>query len=154
MIPANLCFLLRDGQVCLAMKKRGFGAGLWNGAGGKKRPGETMRSAAVRELEEELGVIVDEAALEPAGTLEFRFADHPDWDTRVDVFRVRSWDGDPAESEEMAPRWFRTEDVPLAEMWTDDRFWLPQVLAGRDVEAAFTFSEAGTVIDDQQVRFL
>ena len=37
------------------MKKRGFGAGKWNGFGGKVEPGETIVEAAVREVKEECG---------------------------------------------------------------------------------------------------
>lgn len=32
--------------VLLGMKKRGFGAGKWNGFGGKVQPGETIEEAA------------------------------------------------------------------------------------------------------------
>jgi len=38
------------------MKKRGFGAHLWNGFGGKVDPNETITAAAIREMEEESGV--------------------------------------------------------------------------------------------------
>jgi hypothetical protein len=36
----NLCLFRKDGQILLAMKKRGFGAGKWNGYGGKVQPDE------------------------------------------------------------------------------------------------------------------
>ena len=40
---------IRDGdQLLLGMKKRGFGAGKWNGFGGKVDPGETILQGAVR----------------------------------------------------------------------------------------------------------
>ena len=35
-------------RVLLGMKKRGFGAGKWNGFGGKLEPGETIEEAAKR----------------------------------------------------------------------------------------------------------
>ena len=40
-------------RLLLGMKKRGFGAGKWNGFGGKIEPGETPRQAAIREIREE-----------------------------------------------------------------------------------------------------
>ncbi len=46
-----------DGSVLLGMKKRGFGAGKWNGFGGKVEKGESNTQAAIRELEEESGII-------------------------------------------------------------------------------------------------
>ncbi len=39
----------------------------WAPPGGKRDPGESVRGAAVRELEEETGLRVDPAALEPVG---------------------------------------------------------------------------------------
>ena len=42
-------------RVLLGMKKRGFGAGMWNGFGGKVELGETVEEGARRELEEETG---------------------------------------------------------------------------------------------------
>ena len=50
-----------------------------------------------------------------------------------------SWDGEPAESEEMAPRWFKVSDIPYSEMWSDDSYWLPKVLENKKIRASFTF---------------
>lgn len=38
----TLCILFDKDRVLLAMKKRGFGVGKWNGAGGKLKDGETI----------------------------------------------------------------------------------------------------------------
>ena len=35
MKQATLCLLVKDNEILLAMKKRGFGVGKWNGVGGK-----------------------------------------------------------------------------------------------------------------------
>lgn len=43
-------------RILLGLKKRGFGAGKWNGFGGKVEKGETIEAAALRELEEESGL--------------------------------------------------------------------------------------------------
>ncbi len=42
-----------DGRVLLSMKKRGFGVGKWNGAGGKVKEVEKVEDAAAREICEE-----------------------------------------------------------------------------------------------------
>jgi 8-oxo-dGTP pyrophosphatase MutT (NUDIX family) len=40
-------------SILLGLKKRGFGAGKWNGFGGKVEPGESIVQGARRELLEE-----------------------------------------------------------------------------------------------------
>lgn len=53
---ATICLLIKDDQVLLALKKRGFGEGKWNGVGGKVKDGETIEQTAIRETQEEIGV--------------------------------------------------------------------------------------------------
>ena len=48
----TLCFLINNSQVLLAMKKRGFGVGKWNGTGGKVIGDESVEQAAKRETKE------------------------------------------------------------------------------------------------------
>ncbi len=135
-VKAVLCFLLRDGEVLLIRKKRGFGAGKINGVGGRVEPGERPEEAAVREVFEEVGVRV--RSLEPAGTLEFYSADsEPDW--LIHVFLSRDFEGEPRESEEASPRWYRLGELPFEEMWEDDRVWLRYALSGKRVEGRFWY---------------
>ena len=44
----TLAFIRDGGRLLLGMKKRGFGAGKWNGFGGKVDLGETILQGAVR----------------------------------------------------------------------------------------------------------
>lgn len=57
---ASLGLLIEGERVLLAMKKRGFGQGKWNGVGGKPNEGEKIEVAADREILEEIGVEVVE----------------------------------------------------------------------------------------------
>ena len=70
---ANLCFVMRDGQILLIRKKRGLGAGKINGPGGRLEKGETALAAAIRETQEEVGVTP--TGLEQVGELFFQFLD-------------------------------------------------------------------------------
>ncbi len=145
---ATLVFLVRPGEVLLAMKRRGFGQGKWNGVGGKVRPGETTKAAAAREVREEIDVIL--IALREMATLDFYFTRIPEgreWDQRVSVFVADRWQGDPTESEEVSPRWFPTLALPFDRMWPDDRYWLPEILAGRRILAEFLYEGPDRVID-------
>ena len=150
----TLVFLMekKDGEItdiCLAMKKRGFGVGRWNGAGGKVEKGETIEEGAAREVTEEIGVIM--RGMTKVAELTFHFALKSEWDQLVHVFLSESWDGEPEESEEMSPKWFPISDIPYETMWPDDKFWLPLVIRGDAVKATFRFGE-GDVILDQHVE--
>ena len=59
----------------LLVRKRGTAA--FMNPGGKPEPGEEHRDALVRELEEEIGLLVESAALEPLGTFETDAANEP-----------------------------------------------------------------------------
>lgn len=136
----SLLFLKRDDQILLAMKKRGFGANLWNGVGGKVDPGETLEQATIRECQEEIGVT----------PLAFTKVAHHDficdattdpWHMDVHAFFCTEWEGEPIETEEMAPKWFNISDIPYDDMWQDDAMWLPLVLKGKFVESEISFDQ-------------
>jgi 8-oxo-dGTP pyrophosphatase MutT (NUDIX family) len=152
---ATLLFMVKrsDGgevtEVLLAMKKRGFGEGRYNGVGGKVNEGESIEDAARREAHEEVGVTVRD--IRKVAELTFTFPHSQSWNQVVHAYICDSWVGEPAESEEMAPKWFATEDIPYFKMWPDDIFWLPQVLEGKLIKASFTFVE-GDIVKDKSVE--
>ncbi len=143
MKQTTLCFLLKDDKVLLAMKKRGFGAGKWNGVGGKIEEGETSVAAAAREVKEEIGIIVAPEDLQEVGTLDFDFSDNYEWAQVCTVFVARTWKGDPIESEEMRPQWYPQNVLPFQAMWVDDPHWLPLVLSGKKIKGKFLFEDEG-----------
>jgi 8-oxo-dGTP pyrophosphatase MutT (NUDIX family) len=144
MREATLVFPIDARRVLLGLKKRGFGAGKWNGFGGKIED-ESVREAAARELEEECGLRIEPASLICAGVLEFSL---PEVELRVHLFRAERFIGEPEASEEMEPRWYRFDEIPYASMWEDDYHWLPYVLAGKTVSGRFVFNEEGIVSVD------
>ncbi|MDR3581968.1 MAG: 8-oxo-dGTP diphosphatase [Candidatus Pacebacteria bacterium] len=146
MRQTTLCFLVKDDQVLLAIKKRGFGVGKWNGAGGKVKDNESIGIAAARELNEEVGVKVSPSDLELVGTLQFDFDGNPDWAQRCEVFIARHWEGEPSESEEMRPRWYAIDKLPFEGMWIDDPHWVPLVLSGKKISGKFLFNKDGSAI--------
>lgn len=142
----TLLFLVRDGQVLLAMKKRGFGAGRWNGVGGKLENGETVEQALVRECQEEIGVIP--VNFVKAAEITFKeFSDGVEQLMSVHVYTCNEWQGDPAETEEMAPQWFSISEIPYDDMWPDDPYWLPQVLEGKRITAEFKLDQQDKILE-------
>lgn len=122
----TLSYLVERDRVCLALKKRGFGVGNWNGYGGKLEKGESVEVAAVREIQEESKVVVNKDDLEKVAVVEFVFEEGKHLE--VHTFFTKKWKGEPEETEEMSPRWFLFKDIPYDKMWEDDQYWFPRAL--------------------------
>jgi ADP-ribose pyrophosphatase YjhB (NUDIX family) len=155
MRPATLVFLLRGDppqEILLGFKKARFGAGKYNGFGGKVQDGESVTQAAIRELQEEAGVRVHELDLRQVAVLTFFFPAKPAWNQVVHAFMATQWDGIPAESDEMTPCWFAIDQIPYDRMWQDDARWLPRVLSGERVQGRFTFGEDNETLTDVEVE--
>ena len=147
MRQATLLFLLKNNQILLAMKKRGFGVNKWNGVGGKTKDNEDIFDTAIRETQEEINVTP--ANISHVATLDFYFKNKSEWDQQVLVFVTHEWQGEPSESEEMSPKWFDTKDIPFESMWADDPFWLPKILSGKKINATFTFDNDNIILNQE-----
>lgn len=155
MRDATLCYLIRDDQILLGLKKRGFAEGILNGYGGKVMPGEAIEAAMIREISEECSVVVAPMDLEKVAVIDFYFADSPrynGWEQKVHVFLARNWKGEPIETEEMSPVWYRFSEIPYDNMWADDTEWLPLVLSGKKVRGSYYFMEDGKTIEKRELK--
>ncbi len=142
-----LVFCVRANQVLLAKKKGGIGIGRYNGFGGKLEIGETFREAAVRELEEEAGLIASPNDLQMAGWLTLCFDGVPKFECRI--FLLDKWQGRPREStENELPVWFPFSLMPYHEMLAADARWIPKVLIGRRIRAKIDFRDDDAVLED------
>ncbi len=130
-------------RVLLGKKKIRFGAGKWNGFGGKVEQGETIMRAAARELEEEAGIRA--TSLEPAGIIDLYY-EKEGLHIEGHVFTTYSFDGEPTESDEMIPQWFLYKDIPFDSMWVDDRLWFPFFLSKKLFHGEFWFADVDTMI--------
>ncbi len=141
----TLCLIHDDERVLLGMKKRGFGAGRWNGFGGKVKAGEAIEAAAKREMFEEVGVHIE--ALEELGVIDFEFEAKPGDILEVHIYRVISWKGEPKEGEEMKPEWYALSEIPFTQMWPDDRYWMPLFFQGKKFRGRFLFGPEDSVLE-------
>jgi 8-oxo-dGTP diphosphatase len=105
---AAAVMLRADGrEFLLAQRPEGkVYAGYWEFPGGKVEPGESVREALVRELQEELGITV--TACSPWLTRQFTY---PHATVRLNFWRVTAWDGEigiTAPLEHAAVDWQKT----------------------------------------------
>ena len=139
----TLCYVFKEGKVLLGFKKQGFGVGRWNGFGGKVQENESIEDAARRELKEEAGLGVE--FLREHGVLNFEFENDPDT-LEVHVYSTSEFHGEPNESDEMRPEWFKLDQIPYDKMWVDDQYWMPLMLEGKSFDGKFKFRDIDTLL--------
>ena len=127
-----LLYCEKQGKILLAMKKRGFGEGKYNGFGGKVEPGETILEGALREFREECRASVPADKLVRRGVLTFVFrGSHKVMQVHLFTGSPDAMVGEAQETEEMRPEWFSLDAVPFERMWADDRFCFPPTFISR-----------------------
>ncbi|MET0671413.1 MAG: 8-oxo-dGTP diphosphatase MutT [Xanthobacteraceae bacterium] len=94
-----------DGRVLLAQRPEGKSmAGLWEFPGGKVEAGERPEDTLIRELREELGIVVREECLAP---LAFASHGYPDFHLLMPLYVCRRWEGTVTAQEGQALTWVR-----------------------------------------------
>lgn len=103
-----------DDRVLIAQRPAGKAlAGLWEFPGGKLDADERPESALIRELDEELGIAVNEACLAP---LTFASHAYPDFHLLMPLWVCRRWEGTASPREGQALKWVRAgklRDYPM-----------------------------------------
>ena len=108
-----------DGRVLLAQRPQGKPmAGLWEFPGGKIEAGERPEQTLIRELKEELGIVVKEDCLAP---LTFASHSYPDFHLLMPLYVCRRWEGTVTarEAQQLAwvkPNRLRDYDMPPADV--------------------------------------
>src|SRR3546814_5314419 len=98
---------LADGRVLIAQRPVGkIAAGQWEFPGGKIETGESAHDALVRELREEIGIEVRDARPLICITHDYR-----DRRVRLDCWKIKRWDGEPAGREAQALAWVRPQAI-------------------------------------------
>jgi 8-oxo-dGTP diphosphatase len=103
-----------DGRVLIAERPAGRPmAGLWEFPGGKVDAGERPEETLIRELKEELGIVVNEECLAP---LTFASHTYADFHLLMPLYVCRRWEGMVSAQEGQRLAWVRPnrlKDYPM-----------------------------------------
>ena len=116
-----------DGRVLIAQRPEGKSmAGLWEFPGGKVETGERPEATVIRELKEELGIVVKEECLAP-----LTFASHlyPDFHLLMPLYVCRRWEGIVEAREGQKLKWVRPRDLRGYPMPPADEPLIPHLTA-------------------------
>jgi 8-oxo-dGTP diphosphatase len=98
-----------DGRVLIAQRPEGkVMAGLWEFPGGKVEAGERPEQSLIRELNEELGIVVKEECLAP---LTFASHVYPDFHLLMPLYVCRRWEGFVQGREKQKLKWVRPNEL-------------------------------------------
>jgi len=103
-----------DGRVLIAQRPQGKPmAGLWEFPGGKVERGERPEQTLIRELKEELGIVVREDCLAP---LTFASHVYPDFHLLMPLYVCRRWEGTVTATEGQQLAWVKPNRLRDYEM--------------------------------------
>ena len=115
-----------DYRVLIAQrpKDKSLG-GLWEFPGGKVEADERPETALIRELDEELGIAVEDACLAP---LTFASYAYPEFHLLMPLYICRRWKGFVTAREDQALKWVFAKDLSAYPMPPADAPLIPTLM--------------------------
>jgi 8-oxo-dGTP diphosphatase len=138
---ATLCYLrdLENGRTLMlhrVKKADDMHAGKWNGLGGKVEAGETPEECALREVQEESGLRMENPILR--GVITFpQFSKGEDWYTYI--FVAYDYAGELIDSTEGVLAWVENEKLFDLNLWPGDRVFMRWLDDPRFFSAKFVY---------------
>ena len=128
LVVVAACALIdTDGRVLIAQRPPDKPmAGLWEFPGGKVEQGERPEDTLIRELNEELGIVVDEPCLAP---LVFASHTYPDFHLLMPLYVCRRWQGTATAREHVRLAWVRPNRLREYPMPPADEPLIPHLSA-------------------------
>jgi 8-oxo-dGTP diphosphatase len=127
LVVAACALIDTDGRVLIAQRPPDKPmAGLWEFPGGKVEQGERPEDTLIRELNEELGIVVDEPCLAP---LAFASHSYPDFHLLMPLYVCRRWQGTATAREHVRLAWVRPNRLREYPMPPADEPLIPHLSA-------------------------
>jgi len=150
--PAVVGFHVKDNNVLLGIRKKvsmGLGENLIAGIGGKVGDeeafkDETPEEAMVREVEEEIGMLVKKCTY-MGRVRHINVPEKAHWNMDIQVYILDEVEGEAQETEVMKPVWYPREALPTERMWKDNAHWLPQILMRKKIDALFVYDDNSNI---------
>ena len=99
--------IVKDSRVCISLRARHLHkGGLWEFPGGKIEEAESSLTALIRELEEELGIVVVEA--EPMMEIPWSY---PEKTVLLEVIKVTKFAGEPDGLQGQPVKWVELKQL-------------------------------------------
>lgn len=151
-------YLIRDSktgkEVLLGLRTRvsdDLGHGVMASIGGGLEDSESSDDALEREMQEEIRVRI--TAYQKVGRVICLSPHHPSWNLGVDIYLITGFEGEPKKTEDIDPRWYPKSELPLRDMWPDNRITAPLVLGGKRIIGSFLYNADGQIAE-QDLREL
>ena len=144
---ATLCYVIDKNRNSTLMihrvkKKNDYHRGKWNGLGGKFEPGESPEECAVREIEEESGLIIKN--IEMKGFITFPMFDgKEDW--YVFLFTADEYEGELIDSNEGNIDWIPNEKLTGLNLWEGDKYFIPWIFKEKFFSAKFIYENGNYI---------
>ena len=144
---ATLCYVIDKNRNSTLMihrvkKKNDYHRGKWNGLGGKFEPGESPEECAVREIEEESGLIIKN--IEMKGFITFPMFDgKEDW--YVFLFTADEYEGELIDSNEGNLDWIPNEKLTELNLWEGDKYFIPWIFKEKIFSAKFIYENGNYI---------
>ncbi len=142
---ATLCYVMYEGKTLMLFRNKkpnDYHEGKWNGLGGKFEQGETPEECAIREVEEESGLLMIEPKMK--GFITFPMFDgKKDW--YVFLFTADKFSGKLIDSNEGKLEWIQNEKLADLNLWDGDKIFIPWLFQEKYFSAKFVY-EAGKFI--------
>jgi 8-oxo-dGTP diphosphatase len=123
LLVVAVALLDADGRVLIAQRAQGRPmSNLWEFPGGKVEPGERPEETLIRELNEELGIAVEEACLAP---LTFASHAYDSFHLLMPLYVCRRWEGFARAREHQALKWVRPRELRSYPMPAADEPLIP-----------------------------
>ncbi len=115
-IRVSAAIIIQEGKVYATRRGKGEWAGFWEFPGGKQEEGENGEEAAVREIREELGIII--CIDSHFCTVEYQY---PGFFLLMDCYLSHIKEGHPALTEHSEARWLSFDELEGVEWLPPDR---------------------------------